>query len=82
MAKSIAQLNRELGEQVLDEARRQPNAYTGKYVGIANGKVVVVTDDLNDLLKRLKHVEPDPSKTYCVELGRDYSKVYEIWEVV
>jgi hypothetical protein len=70
-----------MGDQVLDEARRDPKAYAGKFVGIANGTVVVATNDLNELLQRLKQVEPDPAKTYCVEIGRDYGKVYEIWEV-
>jgi len=26
-------------------------------------------------------VEPDPAMTYGVEIGRDYNKVYEIWEL-
>lgn len=79
--KTIEQLNRELGDKVLDEAQRDPQAYPGKYVGIANGKVVVVTDDLDELALRLEETEPDPKKTYGVEIGRDYTKVYEIWGV-
>ena len=78
---TIQQLNRELGDKVLDEAQKNPQVYPGKFVGIANGQVVVVTDDLNELVRRLDEVEPDPAKTFGVEIGRDYSKVYEIWEV-
>ena len=79
---TIQQLNRDLGDKVLAEAQQNPQAYPGRYVGIANGQVVVVTDDLSELVRRLKEVEPDPAKTFGVEIGRDYKKVYEIWEVV
>ena len=78
---TIQQLNRELGDKVLADAQQNPRAYPGKFVGIANGKVVVVTNDLNELVRRLDEVEPDPVNTFGVEIGRDYSKVYEIWEV-
>ncbi len=81
MSATIQQLNRALGDKVLAEAQQNPHAYPGKFVGIANGQVVVVTDDLNELVRRLGEVEPDPAKTFGVEIGRDYGKVYEIWEV-
>jgi hypothetical protein len=76
--KSIEELNRELGEQVLEDAKRFPQKFAGRYVGIANEKVVVITDDLNEYVRRLKEVEPDPAKTYGVDLCYDYEKVYEI----
>ena len=79
---AIQQLNRYLGDKVLADAQQNPQTYPGKYVGIANGQVVVVTDDLSALVRCLKEVEPDPAKTFGVEIGRDYNKVYEIWEVV
>jgi hypothetical protein len=50
-----------------------------KFVGIANGQVVVVTDDLDDLARRLRQAEPDPNKTLCVEASCDYDEVHEIW---
>jgi hypothetical protein len=75
----IQQLNRELGDKVLADAKQNPHAYPGKYVGIANGHVVVVTDDLNELVRRVHAVEPDPANTFGIEIGRDYEKVYEIW---
>ena len=53
----------------------------GKKVGIANGKVVVVSDDWDDLAERLRQAEPDVRKRYCIEIGRDYSGVHEIWGV-
>ena len=73
--------NRQLAQDLLDEARRDPNSpYAGKFVGIANGRVVVVSDDWDSLARRLHQIEPDPSQTFGVEVGRDYSRVEHIWE--
>lgn len=76
----LQQLNRDLGDKVLADAQQNPRAYPGKFVGIANGKVVVVADDLNEIVRGLDQVEPDAGNTFWVEIGRDYSKVCEIWE--
>ena len=78
---TIQQLNRELGDKVLADAQQNPQAYPGKYVGIANGQVVIITDDLSALVRRVKEVEPDPAKTFGVVIGLNYDKVYEIWGV-
>jgi len=73
-------VNRELARRINEEARKNPQSqYANKFVGIANGKVVVVTDDLDDLARRLRQIEPDPTKTYGVEASRDYDEVHEIW---
>lgn len=77
----IQQLNRDLGDQVLAEAKQNPQAYPGKYVGIANGQVVVVTDDLDELGRQLEQVEPNAGNTIVVEPGRDLREIHTIWEV-
>ncbi|MBM3992625.1 MAG: hypothetical protein FJ303_00485 [Planctomycetes bacterium] len=46
--RNVQQLSRELGDEVLEDAKQNPSACPGKYVGIANGKVVVCTDDLSE----------------------------------
>jgi pyruvate dehydrogenase complex dehydrogenase (E1) component len=77
---SVQQLNRELARKINEEVRSNPQSrYRGKFVGIANGQIVVVTDDLDELAKRLREVEPDPNKVFGIEAGRDYDKVEEIW---
>ena len=52
---------------------------------IANGHVVAVTDDLNELARRLRQADPNPLNTFCVEASRDYNEVEylssPIWEV-
>ncbi len=77
---TVHDLNRELARRINAEARSNPQSpYAGKFVGIANGQVVVVTDDLDELARRLREVEPDPTKTFGVEASRDYDHVDEIW---
>lgn len=79
-AKTVHELNRELARKLVEEGlSNPPSAYTGKFVGIANGQVVVVADNWDELARRLRQVEPDPSKTFAVEVGRDYDLVQEIW---
>jgi hypothetical protein len=77
----IQQLNRELADKLLEEAKQDPSAFAGKFVGIANGQVVVVTDDLDEMGRRLREAEPDAARRYFIELWRDYTEVHEIWEV-
>ncbi len=43
---TVQERNRELADQINAEARSNPQSpYANKFVGIANGKVVVVADD-------------------------------------
>ena len=78
----MQQRNRELAEQINREARSEPQShYAGKFVGLANGQVVAVADDLDELMRLLRKAEPDPRKTFCVEASRDYDVVEEIWSL-
>lgn len=79
---TTSNINCELARQINQEARSNPRSpYANKFVGIANGQVVVVADDLDSMVRRLRQLEPDPTKTCCVEASRDYSVVEEIWEL-
>lgn len=81
-SKTVQELNRELADKLAEEGRNDPKSpYAGKFVGIANGQVVVVADDLNEMVSRLRQVEPDRTKTFGVEVGHDYSVVEEVWTV-
>jgi hypothetical protein len=78
---TIQQLNRDLADKLIEEAQRNPQSPGAvKFVGIVNGKVVVVTDDLDELGRRLRQAEPDPANHFWFEMGRDYSAVHEVWE--
>jgi hypothetical protein len=80
VANTVQERNRELADQINAEARSNPQSpYANKFVGIASGQVVVVADDLDSMARRLRQIEPDASKTFCVEASRDHSVVEEIW---
>ncbi len=78
----IVEMNRELANRIDDEVRQNPeHPYKGKIVGIANGKVVTVGDNLDEVCESLRKIEPDNLKTYVLETGLDYSQTEYIWEM-
>jgi hypothetical protein len=77
----IQELNRQLAKKINDEARHNPQSpYAGKFVGISDGKVVVVADDVNELGRRLRQAKYNPRRTFGIEASRDYDEVEDIWE--
>lgn len=81
--RTLQQLNRELARKINEETLRNPQSpYANKYVGLANGRVVVVADDLDELVSGLQQAEPDPAKTFGIEASRDYTVVEHIWRVI
>jgi hypothetical protein len=79
---TVREINEELARKINEEARKNPQSpYANKHVGIANGQVVVVADDLDEMSRRLREIEPDPSKCFGVEASRDYEEVEEIWRL-
>jgi hypothetical protein len=80
MSATIQQLNRDLAGEVVEEAKRDlQSPYRGKFVGIANGQIVLVADRLEEIGPRLRQAEADRSKTYWIEIGLDGTEVYHIW---
>jgi hypothetical protein len=79
-ADTVEDLNRELARRINQEARTNPQSpYANKFVGIANGQVVVVADQLAEMTRQLRNAEPDPRKCFWVEASRDYDEIHEIW---
>jgi hypothetical protein len=73
-ADNVVEQNRELARKINEEALRDPQSpYAGKFVGIANGQVVVVAEDQTTVSQRLREIEPDPRKCFIVEASRDHS---------
>jgi hypothetical protein len=76
----VQQRNRELAQRINQEARSDPHSqYAGKFVGLANGQVVIVADSLEAVAQRLRQVESDPQRSFCIEAGLDYDAVQHIW---
>jgi hypothetical protein len=42
---------------------------------------VTVADTLQEMVRRLRQIEPDPTKTFCVEASEDLDKVHEVWRL-
>jgi hypothetical protein len=77
---TVQELNRELAARINEEALSDPRSpYVGKFVGIANGQVVVVCDNLDTVGRELQKLEPDPGRSFFLDAGRDYNEVHEIW---
>ena len=80
VADNVKDLNRALARRINQEARNNPQSpYANKLVGIANGQVVAVADDLDEMTRQLRLAEADPRKCFWVEASRDYNQVHEIW---
>jgi hypothetical protein len=79
-ASTVQDINRELARKINEEARNDPHSpYANKLVGIANGQVVVVADDLDEMVRRLRQIEPDPVRTFGLEASENPDEVHEIW---
>ncbi|MGH7139146.1 MAG: hypothetical protein ACREHD_25650 [Pirellulales bacterium] len=79
-ASDVRRHNEELAQQINRDARANPQSpYAGKFVGLANGQLIVVADSLEEVVQRLEEVEADPQRTFCIEAGLDYDAVQHIW---
>ena len=76
---TIEEINRELADKIVAEAKQNPQMHPGKYIGIANGQIVIVSDDIDAVDDRLDEVEPDSRRVYIVDLTLDEDKVEYIW---
>lgn len=76
----VQKANRELAERINSEALANPQSeFAGKYVGIANGKIVVVTEDFQALGDVLRAADPDTRRLFWIEASRDPNEVHYIW---
>jgi hypothetical protein len=76
---SVLAINERLAAKIRREGKQNPNSpYANRFVGIADGKVVVIADSLTDVSKRLRKIEPDSSRCYVVDVAADYDRVYEV----
>jgi phosphoribosylamine-glycine ligase len=76
---ALLEIHREIARRINEEALRDPQSpYAGKFVGLANGKVVVVADSDEEMSRRLREIEPDNRKCFGVEASRDYSITYYV----
>jgi hypothetical protein len=78
----ILKINEELANRINQEALANPQSpYAGKYVGIADGKVIISSDSLDEVADFLRQQVTDLRRARIVEASRDYNIVEEIWEL-
>jgi hypothetical protein len=71
----IEKLNEELFRKINREALANPQSpFAGKYVGLANGELVAVSESLGEVVDRLNEVEPDRGRTMTFEASVDYDR--------
>ncbi len=74
--------DRALAERINSEILADPKSpYAGKFIGIADGQIVAVADDQDQLDDFLDRLELDPAKQFFFQAGADYDKVEYIWEM-
>jgi hypothetical protein len=75
----IQELNRQIAKKINEEARCNPQSpYAGKFVGISDGQVVVVADNLKELGRRLREGKYISARTFGTEASRNYDQIEEI----
>jgi hypothetical protein len=75
---SIRAINERLARKIRREGKDPKSPYANRFVGLANGQVVVIADSLTELSRQLRKIEPDPSRRYAVDVAADYSRVEEV----
>lgn len=75
---SIRAINERLARKIRREGKDPKSPYANRFVGIANGKVVVIADSLTEMHRQLLKIERDPFKRYGVDVAADYSRVEEV----
>lgn len=76
---SVRAINERLARKVRREGQADPKSpYANRFVGIANGKVVVIADSLTDVSRRLRKIEPDNSRRFIVDVAANYDRVHDV----
>lgn len=77
--KGVSELNREMARRINEGARNDPRSpVAGRLVGIIDGQLVAVDDDLARLIEGLHRIEADPNRILCFEAGLDYGQIEDI----
>jgi len=73
-SENVATLNRQLAQKLLDEAKNNPPLRMQASSSASQRPDRCSGDDWDDLARRLDQAEPDPNKTFGVEVGETIPK--------
>jgi hypothetical protein len=69
----------ELARSISREVRANPaSPYAHKYVGILDGKVVVIADSAEEGLRQLRQIAPTRDRGLLIDPSVDYDAVHEV----
>jgi hypothetical protein len=72
----VPEQDRALVERINNEVLANPtSSYSGKFIGIANGQIVAIADDQDQLDDLLDRLDLDTAKQFYFQAGADYDKV-------
>lgn len=75
----VQEQDSQLARAINQEARSDPSSpYTGKFVAIADGKVVAVSEQLEEVVTALKQATSRRSEGLIIEASADYEGPHEI----
>jgi hypothetical protein len=79
---SAIERNHATARRINAEVAGNPQSpYAGKFVGIVDGQITAVANDLSGLVERLRESGIDFSRAMLMEVGVDHDLPVEIWVV-
>jgi hypothetical protein len=76
---AIRRLNEEVARRINLQTRADPSSpYANKHVGLVNGEVVVASEDLNEVARRLDELDPENRGSFVFEASRDPDEVVRV----
>jgi hypothetical protein len=76
----ISEQDWKLARKINKQARKDSDSpYAGKFVGILDGKVVVVADSPEEGIRQLRAIDPDPMRGLLLDASADHDTPVEIW---
>jgi hypothetical protein len=70
-----------LARKINKKARSEPDSpYAGKFVGILDGKVVLIADSPEEGIRQLRAIVPDPMRGLLLDASAHHDTPVEIWE--
>lgn len=67
------QQERALNQQAALKLRKKlQKTHMGKFVGIVKGRVAAEGETIEEVLQKLKQIEPDPNKGLVFQVGEEY----------
>jgi hypothetical protein len=70
----------ELAQRISREARADPaSPYAHTYVGVLDGKVVVIADSAEQGLRVLRSIDANPERGLLIDASVDYDAVHDVW---